>query len=77
MRSVKSNIYSLDEILQQQTEGGDDVDVLMHIEKFVSDMLGTDRSLIRYVTVQKYEDTEELFSLNIQFKQNPENAQEE
>lgn len=77
MRSVDSKVYSIDECRQQITEGGEDAGYISLITNFVNNQINLPEEMIRYITIQRYTDNNDLFNISIQFKQNPEIAEEE
>ena len=77
MRSVNSKVYSIDECKQQIVEGGEEAGYISLIINFVNNQINLPEEMIRYITIQRYTDNNDLFNISIQFKQNPEIAEEE
>lgn len=77
MRSVNSKVYSIDECRQQIVEGGEEAGYISLITNFVNNQINMPEEMIRYITIQRYIDNNDLFNISIQFKQNPEIAEEE
>ena len=77
MRSIKSKVYSIDECRQQIVEGGEEAGYISLITNFVNNQINVPEEMIRYITIQRYADNNDLFNISIQFKQNPEVAEEE
>lgn len=77
MRSVNSKVYSIDECRQQIVEGGEEAGYISLITNFVNNQINLPEEMIRYITIQRYTDNNDLFNISIQFKQNPEIAEEE
>ena len=77
MRSVNSKVYSVDECRQQISEGGEDAGYISLIVDFLNNRINIPEEMVRYITIQRYIDNNDLFNISIQFKQNPEVAEEE
>jgi len=77
MRSVNSKVFSIDECRQQISEGGEDAGYISLIVDFLNNRINIPEEMVRYITIQRYIDNNDLFNISIQFKQNPEIAEEE
>lgn len=71
MRSVNSKVYSIDECRQQISEEGEDAGYISLIVDFLNNRINIPEEMVRYI------DNNDLFNISIQFKQNPEVAEEE